>query len=639
MKTIDKNTYFGYRSFLPEFETMKRFRALGVDTFTLMISNGYALNGKPYTKYQPVWLGDRNYDFDILDKMFQDFIATVDDGKIILYIDLNSPPWIIRRYGFNTQSDLGKYCSSASWREMTATYFQDLLTHIESRYSDRVMAYIYTGGGSTEWFDHSLGEESRYRWYAYRNWLRQKGRPDPVALPTRPVREKASREFRYVEEIRARFNRTTSSARYPDPANIPDIVSGLFRTPEEDREALDFYRFISSESADTIIYFAKKAREVIRPEAELGTVYGYLTDFSRGVSNGQLEYERVFAAPELDFIVAETVYDGREIGGGGGSRTMPKTAHRFGKRTLNACDHRTYTMRLPEQYNPNMNVWKNAAEVEAGMKRELSMTLITHSSMWWFDMLGGWWSSPEAEKVIEQGKKIWDEESRLQPPEIAETMVVFDPANMYFLNDMHGRHDFRKFTSAFYRAAHRSGIPALYASFNDLESMDLSRIRLIILQHPFSLDGETGRILREKLCRDGRTIVFFYGPGIIDNGKWNPENVKNICGVPFGAPGINTAEMDGWRSVYIGEPDDLTTASLRTIAEEAGVHLWCDLPRPVHANARLAALHTGEAGTLKFKLPGKYQLITELFSGKTYENTDEIILSPQGPETWLFRYE
>ena len=28
--------FFGYRSFMPEFEVMKKFRTMGIDTFTLM---------------------------------------------------------------------------------------------------------------------------------------------------------------------------------------------------------------------------------------------------------------------------------------------------------------------------------------------------------------------------------------------------------------------------------------------------------------------------------------------------------------------------------------------------------------------------------------------------------------------------
>ena len=33
---------FGYRSFMPEYGAMKRFRAAGVNTVTVMLSNGVA---------------------------------------------------------------------------------------------------------------------------------------------------------------------------------------------------------------------------------------------------------------------------------------------------------------------------------------------------------------------------------------------------------------------------------------------------------------------------------------------------------------------------------------------------------------------------------------------------------------------
>jgi len=59
---------------------------------------------------------------------------------------------------------------------------------------------------------------------------------------------------------------------------------------------------------------------------------------------------------------------------------------------------------------------------------------------------------------------------------------------------------------------------------------------------------------------------------------------------------------------------------------------------PVYANARLLAIHIGQAGKAALKLPAKCERIDELFRGNTYRNTDYIELEANGPETLLFRY-
>jgi len=38
-KKLKKQRYFAYRSFCPEYETMKKFRGIGVNTFNFMVSN------------------------------------------------------------------------------------------------------------------------------------------------------------------------------------------------------------------------------------------------------------------------------------------------------------------------------------------------------------------------------------------------------------------------------------------------------------------------------------------------------------------------------------------------------------------------------------------------------------------------
>ncbi len=47
--------YFAYRSFLPEFEAMKRFAAAGIRTICFFPGNTANSLGQPYAQYPSIW--------------------------------------------------------------------------------------------------------------------------------------------------------------------------------------------------------------------------------------------------------------------------------------------------------------------------------------------------------------------------------------------------------------------------------------------------------------------------------------------------------------------------------------------------------------------------------------------------------
>jgi len=627
MSTRQKR-FFGYRTWRPESETIKRFYTAGVDTFTLTFSNGFTAAGMPYTLYQPIWLGEHQYDFNMVDKQFAYYLNVAPDAKIIALIDLNTPMWW-HKFGMGVRYDsvfqLGRVCASEKWRNDTVDYFQALLKHIEEKYSEHMEAYIYGCGSGTEWFDMSQGVESPSRYKAYCKWCKAHGKTVPADLPQRSVREQCSGDLVKLFD--------------PFVADQPEEerCTGLLRIPEKDSAGLDFHKFNSELMADTVLFFAKKAREVIRKDVQLGTLFGYMLDISFVVSIGQLDYERVFNAEELDFFVAPATYNERQMGGGSGSMIAMETLHLLGKRMLNSCDHRTFTTRTLTNYDRGITIWKDGIEVTAGMKREFAMNFIYGASLWWFDMLGGWWDSQEAMDTIKKSKAIWDTYMQNDSPGAAEIFVVCDPENVYYLNEQ--TREIVNFTTKITQALNHTGVPFVCGSFNDLEKLRPDQYKLFIFQHPFELNEKKMEILRKCVMKSGKTALWLYGPGIIKDRKWQPENVKKICGTTFKTSGINTVKMDAWNSVYVADSSDITPKIMKDIAKKANVHIWCDKQRPVYANKHFAAVHTGEAEKLTLLFPEKCELITELYTGEKYTKTDCVELETTGPSTFLFKWD
>ena len=61
---MQKNRYFAYRSFCPEWDTIKRFKNYGINTICFFPANTANSLGEPYCKYFPIWLWFDQYDFE-----------------------------------------------------------------------------------------------------------------------------------------------------------------------------------------------------------------------------------------------------------------------------------------------------------------------------------------------------------------------------------------------------------------------------------------------------------------------------------------------------------------------------------------------------------------------------------------------
>ena len=611
--------FFGYRSFEPEYETMKKMRALGIRTFTFMVSNNCNFMGAPYTKYQPTWIWEREYDFSLFDRNVTDILDAVPDAELICNIDLNPPQWWIRRDGSGNRFDpfyeFGRVSSLEDYRNDVIHYMQALLRHAVETFPKRFRAFALMGGKTTEWFDQTYGFESLSRIQAWKKYRREKKLP-PVPVP----------------DFDSRYSGT-------------EETDGLLRIPALHETAIDYWKFVSRQSADTLELFIRKAREILPREIGLTLCYGYIFELWPycQASWGQLEYERIFSMKEVDFALEPISYGPeRSMGGSPCSMIPMQTLKVRGKNILNSIDSTTFTSRFPKAPGSSGGVsicgrtveWKTPGEVVAGIRREMAFNLINGCSTWYFDMWGGWWDSESAMNALKEAKAIWDEESRKTPPDLYEILIVVDPENMYYINDRHEKSV--QFVNPVRRALAKAGAPYTTCSFRDLEKMDLDSCRLLIFCHPFDLDN--GKLETIRQLAEGKTVLWSYAPGAIHHGRWCPERVGEISGTAFGTRGMHETQTGKYRSVYLSEPETLTEQEMRRIMKNAGVHIWCEASVPVYANSRLAAVHIGNGNSLELVFPSVCRRITELYSGKTYENTDRIAIETNGAETLLFLY-
>lgn len=598
---MTKKKHFGYRSFWPEWETMSRFRDAGVNTITFFPSNTVNSLGEPYCKYPPNWLWYDTYDFAPVEQQINDILQANPDAELICMLDLNTPLWLARNMTDEHIDSYGKLscalCSSV-WREAVAKYLRTIVAFLEKNYALKIISYVLACGVTDEWMDYSDGMSNRAKAETY-----------GYIIPSRQ------------ELAQGGFNE-----RWSDP--------------KEDKETIRYWRFTSNIIADSIVSFGRLVKSMIRQDVEIGVFYGYILELQerRLVRCGHLAYEKVLASDVIDYLISPASYADRKIGQGCGFMIPEVTIRRHGKDYMHECDYRTHT------YNRNLTPyvkiayepWPDEVSDIAGMRRAMAMSLINNTSLWWFDMWGGFYQGKECLENIKLMKKIWDEYTGAEYPMNAEIALVVDPDSLFYFNDACSENEASLFIPI-RRALSHCGAPFEIMSFSDIsESADFDRYKFVIFASLFEVTDEKMKVLRERVLRDNRTILWVDVAGICDGKRNSLTAMHNLCGFAY-RESFSVKKTDYGTSAYIHKPMDVSASVLRELASQAGVNIVTVEEQPVYSNERFLAIHTAHGGIQKISLGKTVRKVTELFSGKVVgENCSELEYSFNSPDTVLF---
>ena len=606
--------YFAYRSFLPEFEAMKRFAAAGVRTICFFPGNTTNSLGQPYAQYPSIWNWFDRYEFGSLDQQIADLKKAVPDANFICMIDLNSPEWLSRQLSLAHESGdsfthLTEALANPRWKEATLHYLRAFLEYAEAHYADSIQAYVLACGHTGEWFDHNGELCGLHKQRACNDWRAAHG-----LAPAEPP----------------------SALKM----NTPDY-DGLLFDPAVSSGVIEYRRFCSELVGNTICEFAAEARKLIRPEAEIGVFYGYIVTRLGAAESGHLAYEQVLKSPDIDFMISPGSYGDRAMGGGGGWLGCSGSEKLAGKIHMHECDQRTHTHNrdLTPYVSLHVPHWENTEEDVAGIKREFSLALLKRSSLWWFDMWGGFYQEPVLFENFRLMKEIYDSRIRLTSRNVEEVAMIVDPDALAYFDQRSPRQ--RDFQPDIRKKLNRLGAPFETWCLRDVPSIpNLHEIKFFIFATPWEITPEKAELLNRHVLNHDRTVLWFYAPGISDGESFDESRIRRWTGADPHVSGLSVQRMNGWTSAFLRNPAELTPATLKSLAKSAGVHLYSDAEIPVYADDRFLALHAKEGGTMTIRLPRRTGRITELFSGKlAAENVSEFQWNFRAPDTVLFEME
>ena len=597
----EKQLWVTYRSFKKELERTGQFAAMGITNRCFFAANTINALCEPYCEYPLIWKGFKKYDWSALDAQAEDLVKASPNARFMVMIDLNTPYWATHKFHLDSFTDITHAGVMPNWRERTREWMLDFIAYAEKRWGDRIGCYILSGGCTSEWYEYDRGRTSYAKNKGWRGWCKARGLslgeepPSPTALG------------------RASFE-------------------NLVYDPATEQAKIAYWKFHNSITANAILFFAKAARKAIPKTKEIGVFFGYyLVSPGKHTSFAHLDYERVYASPDIDFFIAPGNYFEREIGGGSGSQLVHGTALRHGKRFLHEIDFGPH-----DQTKWHKGLWKTLEDDIAGNTREAAFAMANNANYWWFDMWGGFYRNPKVRERIAALKKVQD---ALKPaPSAAEILLVCDPQSIYYVNEKSPLE--RAFGHHLRNNLGRIAAPHDVYSFDDLPVLDMDRYKLVCLNSTLLITPERAKFLREKVCANGRTVLWCYAPGVTDGKTLDAARVKTWAGVPFKTPGISATQMEGWRSVYAYDYKLFTPESLTKIVSDAGVHLYLDKPATVFANEGFLAVHTKGGGEKTVRLRAKAAKVVDLLTGETVaEDADCFTARFASPDTRLFGIE
>ena len=673
-----------YMSYAPSETVARNFHKVGINLFSFVATPTDSTRDTA----NPAWIAPEKFDFTQLDQRAMTFLNAAPDARLIIRLVMSAPVWWCRQhpeetvkirkedgtitefYAYTNRNQPNPAPSWASdrWRHDTLAALEKLIRHVEtSPYADRVAGYHLGSGPTDEWLlwtDRKQGGRSDFSTpniRKFRAWLKEKYGND-----------EALRHAWHNDAV------TLETAEIPDTRSRETSRFGVLRHPRLEQQVIDYSRYASDLTAETILLFTRAARCMTGGRKAIGVFYGYLMYIPERQDEGHFSLGKVLADDSIDFLASPSSYRFRQTGGAGTSHFMSPvgSVRLHGKLWIDENDIRTSI-----SYKNAGVAWGQPSDLAGDrlqQSKELANVIVNGCGSWWFNVASNRYDHPEIQKLIANLVRCADRSVALDRTPVDRFAVVLDATGPDYLRT--GGRTAKEFLLERLPALSRSG-----AAFGHYIADDLDRLtdhKLLIFPFSIAPDPKQRQAL-DKLKNNNRILVFFNGadsfphrPGVQKgkNGAFTgirvaksrhsipgdftftdvPGFTDGLAGKQFGnakkridpaflpdAPNMVVLARDsqnnpvvamkkypGWTAVYCTQIA-LPARFWVNLAAAAGVHRYIDTPDVVWANRSQVAVCVDQPGKRTIRLP-EPRRVREMFSGQTVSN------SPVSSFDWEF---
>jgi hypothetical protein len=651
-----------------------------------------------------LWMEDGRIDITLAQRQIAGIVEVCPEAGVFIRLHVSPPRWWTRKHpeewvkyadvGYMDESDEGfpriieednfpvrrVSMASALWRLEAGSALSAILQALSRTPEGNSLAGIQVAGGIYgEW----------HNWGFYRN------EPDTCAPMQEHFRAWLKERYGTEAALRVAWRRegtTFVGARVPSMEERRTL-RGVFRDPEREMQAIDYYRCVHELVADNILWFARIVKETWPRPIVVGTFYGYyFSTFGRQAAGGHLELRRVLDSPHIDYLSGPQAYEpeATKLGDPYRSRSLIATVRLHRKLWLDEMDAEP-TIPVPRDPRYELHL-RNAI---AAVRRNMAFTLTKGMGLWFYDFgVGGvdldgfrantrgsrgTWDHSVLLAEVAAAKKLFEDRSQTNYRSGADVLFVYDTESYYHTASLRGSDPVSTaIVDHASLAAFRSGVVFDPIHLWDLDRIDLTPYRTVVFGNTFVLNDTQRRYIRDHVARDNRTIVWMYAPGYSDGKTLEIERISDLTGirVKYCRPGTKpavTVRVDGDSAVTYALADTLsplftvedpravvlgnyegtgepalakrsfadhtswyialpgrTPEPLRTILRGGGAHVYGSQGEIVYSGGGVLAVHVREGGKHTITLRSGRQVTFDLPEGAS-----TLLLDPESGEPLL----
>ncbi|RKY23008.1 MAG: hypothetical protein DRP62_06760, partial [Planctomycetota bacterium] len=310
---------------------------------------------------------------------------------------------------------------------------------------------------------------------------------------------------------------------------------GLFRDPLKERFVIDFNEYLQVAMVEVLEKIAGIIKEQTEGKKLVCLFYGYCFSLSRmpnGLpASGHLALGRLLRCPDVDILCSPIDYVDRQLGGSAPFMTAVDSIRDAGKLWLNEDDTRTYLSKY--DHEDNYPEHRRVDTIEGTIlihQRNFAHLLPRRIGCWYMDLFGReWLNSVEIWDNIARLKKIYEQQfhqTAVWKPQVA--IIVDEKSPLYLAGN---RTLSGPLLTDFRRELYRMGTGFRINLLSDVLSgrLELPKVTLF-LECLHLTDGERTKLIK---ALEGKTAVWFYGSGYLNDRKASILNMEKLTGFRF----------------------------------------------------------------------------------------------------------
>lgn len=424
--------------------------------------------------------------------------------------------------------------SSILWRETSSELLADLIEHMKGqKYYNRVYGIRITAGQTYEFMNVGDGP----------------GRlPDFSPAALNRFREWAKEKYGTEEALQKAWKDdsvTFDSISIPTMGERMDSTYSTLYSMADDAWKVDYNLFLSQESGNALLHWAKVAKDCTGRTRIVGAYYGYLWTFGSydGVSKYHGNLEKVLASPDIDFIASPINYDERVLGMSSTFMSALETIQSYGKLYLLEQDNRTF---ISDGYSGVS--WDGSWDYSVGeqhtiegtiynFRRDFANNFINGAGFWHYDMYGAWLDDEQIYQMMATEKRIYDDSLEVEINYVNDVAVfVGDSTYSYVSADITYNSPYTLLNALFMEQRenlNRMGTGYDVYTLSSLTAGKVKPHKVNIFLSPLQISLEDQQSIHSYLDQiDNAYAVWVYAPGWSDGtGEVSAQtNISSITG-------------------------------------------------------------------------------------------------------------